>query len=69
MNSRGITPIDLSPIFEGQSPAAGIHGEALHWFFSNLHQMKPQRPERWLTRGFGNQGVSGVSQENRARNS
>ena len=61
--SRGITPIDLSPIFEGQSPAGGIHAAALDWFLRNLHQMKPQRPERWLTRGFGKQGVSGGSQD------
>ena len=59
----GVTPIDLSPVFEGQAPADGIHAAALDWFFKNLHQMNPQRPERWPTRSFGKQGLRSVIQE------
>lgn len=44
---RGVTPIDLTPVFSGVSPPNGIHTAALEWFLRSLLAVKPQRPERW----------------------
>ena len=47
LNRRGVTPIDLSPVFVGFNPANGIHAASLDWFCRSLFVAKPQRPERW----------------------
>ena len=47
LTSRGVTPIDLSPVFAGETPADGIHSVAIEWFFSGLLELKPHRPGRW----------------------
>ena len=44
---RGVTPIDLSPVFADKNPPGGIHSSALEWFLRSLLAAKPQRPERW----------------------
>ena len=44
---RGVTPIDLAPVFSGISSPNGIHTAALEWFLRSLLAVKPQRPERW----------------------
>ena len=44
---RGVTPIDLDPIFSGISSPSGTHTAALEWFLRSLLEAKPQRPERW----------------------
>ena len=44
---RGVTPIDLTPVFSGISSPNGIHTAALEWFLRSLLTVKPQRPERW----------------------
>lgn len=44
---RGVTPIDLAPVFSGISSPNGIHTAALEWFLRSLLAAKPQRPERW----------------------
>lgn len=45
---RGVTPIDLSPIFSGTNPPGGIYAYAIKWFLHSLLAAKPQRPEAWL---------------------
>ena len=47
LERRAVTPIDLSPVFYGFNPAAGIHAASLEWFFRSLLAAKPQRPENW----------------------
>lgn len=47
LNKRGVTPIDLSPVFAGINPHNGIHAAALEWFLLSLSAGKPQRPEKW----------------------
>ena len=44
---RGVTPIDLTPVFLGKNPPNGIQASATKWFLHNLLAAKPQRPERW----------------------
>ena len=44
---RGVTPIDLAPVFLGKNPPNGIQASAIKWFLHNLLAAKPQRPERW----------------------
>ena len=45
---RGVTPIDLSPIFSNTNRPHGIHASAIEWFLRSLLEAKPQRPEAWL---------------------
>ena len=44
---RGVTPIDLTPIFSGTNQPGGIHNSAIEWFLRSLPKGKPQRPEAW----------------------
>ena len=44
---RGVTPIDLTPVFSGTNPLGGIHKSAIEWFLLSLLAAKPQRPEAW----------------------
>ena len=44
---RGVTPIDLSPVFANKNLPGGIHSSALEWFLRSLLAAKPQRPETW----------------------
>lgn len=44
---RGVTPIDLSPIFSGTNLAEGVHAASLRWFLQCLNAAKPARPEKW----------------------
>ena len=47
LTQRGVTPIDLTPMFSGMSPSSGIHPSAIEWFLRSLLAAKPQRSERW----------------------
>ena len=47
LTQRGVTPIDLTPVFSNLNPANRIHSDALEWFFLCLLAAKPQRPENW----------------------
>jgi hypothetical protein len=44
---RGVTPIDLSPLFSGIHLTEGIHAASLRWFLQCLSVAKPSRPEKW----------------------
>lgn len=44
---RGVTPIDLTPIFLGTNRPGGIHKSAIEWFLRSLLKGEPQRPEEW----------------------
>ena len=48
LNQRGITPIDLSPLFFNSSFLCNKHSAPLEWFFKSLIEAKPQRPDDWL---------------------
>ena len=48
LTKRGITPIDLTPIFSNTNRPHGIHASAIEWFLRSLLEAKPQRPEAWL---------------------
>ena len=47
LEKRGVTPIDLTPVFSGINSPNGIHTAALEWFLRSLLAEKPQQPERW----------------------
>ena len=47
LGRRGVTPIDLTPVFIGKNPQKGMHAASLEWFFNSLLAAKPQRPEQW----------------------
>lgn len=44
---RGVTPIDLAPVFAHHSPPQGIHEAATEWFLRSLAIAKNPRPEAW----------------------
>jgi len=44
---RGVTPIDLSPVFANRETPQGIHSASLTWFLECLKAVRPARPERW----------------------
>lgn len=44
---RGVTAIDLSPVFVGTQPPNGIHAASIEWFLSCLSAARPPRPELW----------------------
>ena len=46
LQQRGVTPIDLSPVFS-DNPPNGNYAAALEWFLLSLLAGKPQRPEKW----------------------
>lgn len=54
LEKRGVTAIDLSPIYENVSFSKNIHAASLEWFLRNLDVARPPRPEAWpdLDRGF-----------------
>jgi hypothetical protein len=65
---RGVTPIDLSPLFLGRNLAEGIHAASLLWFLQCLSAAKPARPEKWpesknapITNTVGLPAVVGLS--------
>lgn len=47
LSRRGVTPIDLSPLFKGYKPPKGLHAGALEWFLRSLAATQPARPEKW----------------------
>ena len=44
---RGVTAIDLAPVFAGFSPPNGIHAASLEWFLTSLATARPPRREEW----------------------
>jgi hypothetical protein len=44
---RGVTPIDLSPIFERFEPAKALHAASIEWFLHCLFAGRPPRQEKW----------------------
>ena len=44
---RGVTPIDLSPMFASKTSPSVNHSIALEWFLRSLQAQKPPRPEKW----------------------
>ena len=44
---RGITPIDLLPIFASRQGSGNIHLASIRWFLKCLNAAKPDRPELW----------------------
>ena len=55
LERRGVTPIDLLPLFTEKTPVGGIHSAALQWFLLSLRMAKPLRPERWPKSRFDGQ--------------
>lgn len=47
LDRRGVTPIDLKPVFIGLHPPQGLHAASIEWFLDNLAAAKPPRPEAW----------------------
>lgn len=47
LTNRGVTPIDLSPVFLEFAQNDDVYSGALKWFLQNLQSMAPPRPERW----------------------
>jgi len=46
LNNRGVTPIDLAPLFQEMRPDE-IHQKSIEWFLECLAGAKPARPDRW----------------------
>jgi len=44
---RGVTPIDLAPVFSETHPPNGIHAASIEWFLNSLSAARPPRPEKW----------------------
>lgn len=44
---RGVTAIDLSPVFAGINPPNGVHAASIEWFLNCLSAARPPRPEKW----------------------
>lgn len=47
LTRRGVTPIDLSPVFANIETPQGIHSASIAWFLECLRVERPPRPERW----------------------
>lgn len=47
LNRRGVTPIDLAPLFSGEHPREDIHAASTEWFLRYLAAARPPRPEKW----------------------
>ena len=45
--ARGVTPIDLSPLFVGINPPNGKHAASLEWFLQSLLAARPPNPTQW----------------------
>jgi hypothetical protein len=58
LHRRGVTPIDLSPLFFGRTPSEGVHAAALEVFLKSLAAAQSPRPEKWpnLTRTLRKDG-------------
>ncbi len=59
LGHRGVTPIDLTPVFSGTNRQDGIHASAIEWFLRSLLRDKPQRPEAWLKTKTSARGTAG----------
>lgn len=55
---RGVTPIDLSPVFTGIQPPNGVHSASIEWFLNCLSAARPPRPEKWIDLDWGSVSVS-----------
>jgi hypothetical protein len=44
---RGVTPIDLSPVFAGIQPPDGLPAASIRWFLKSLLAARPPRREGW----------------------
>lgn len=47
LNRRGVTPIDLAPLFSGYQPREGVYSASTEWFLKYLAAARPPRPENW----------------------
>ena len=47
LNRRGVTPIDLAPLFPEFQPREGVHSASIEWFLKYLAAARPPRPEKW----------------------
>jgi SIR2-like protein len=47
LERRGVTPIDLWPLFTSVTPRNGIHADSIEWFLSSLSAVRPPRKEKW----------------------
>ena len=46
LENRGVTPIDLAPLFLGV-PSDQVHQNAIEWFLKCLAAARPPRPDQW----------------------
>lgn len=44
---RGVTPIDLTPVFPNTKSQGEMHATAIEWFLRSLLALNLQRPEAW----------------------
>jgi len=50
LKQRGVTPVDLAPIFESQvTSQTNLHRLSLEWFLKSLQKGRPENPENWLS--------------------
>lgn len=50
LNQRGVTPIDLAPLFQGKvSSPSDLYRFSLEWFLKSLQKGRPETPENWLS--------------------
>ncbi|MDD4349210.1 MAG: SIR2 family protein [Opitutales bacterium] len=47
LKQRGVTPIDLSPMFVARDPMDDVYLKSLLWFLECLNGSRPDRPESW----------------------
>lgn len=47
LDRRGVTPIDLAPIFNGKNPPEGLHAASIELFLDYLWAARPASPEMW----------------------
>ena len=58
LEQRGVTPIDLTPVFSSTNRPDGIHTSAIEWFLRSLLAAKPQRSEAWPKTNISTPGVA-----------
>ena len=51
LGRRGVTTIDLSPVFAGIPCPKGVHSPSIEWFLNSLSAAQPPRPEEWPESG------------------
>src|SRR4029453_7040335 len=56
---RGVTPIDLAPVFSGMQPPNSIHAASIEWFLRSLAAARPPRPEKWRDLESGSPAFAG----------